>query len=155
MNITNINIELKILNSNHAKNLKPEYSTNGAAGIDLKVAIEKNIIILPKMVKLIPTGIAIHIKDKNIAGIILPRSGLGHNKGLILGNTIGLIDSDYQGEIMLSCFNRSNKSITITPLMRVAQLIFIPIIHANFMIVNEFCNKTKRNDQGFGHTGKI
>ncbi len=137
----------------HKDSSIPKYMTKGSSGLDIKAYLKKKITIKPLETKLISSGIKIHIKNKNITGIIVPRSGLGHNHGIILGNSIGVIDSDYQGEIMISLFNRSKLSFNINHKDRIAQIIFIPIKKINFNIVNNFKNKTKRNEFGFGHTG--
>ena len=143
-------MEIKILN-NLIKDL-PSYESSGSAGIDLRACITNNLIIQPNKVELIPTGLAVFICDKNRAGIILPRSGLGHKKGLVLGNLVGLIDSDYQGEIMISAWNRSNKQIEINQLDRIAQLVIIPIKKVKFELVKSF-EKSDRGSKGFGSTG--
>ncbi len=145
-------IELKLLRPEIFAAL-PEYGTTGSAAIDLRAAIEEDIQLNPGQCELVPTGIAIHIANVGLAGMILPRSGLGHKKGLILGNSVGLIDSDYQGELMVSCWNRSNDVITIEPLMRFAQLVIVPVVQANFVAVEEFGGQTTRGVGGFGHTG--
>ncbi|WP_440615283.1 dUTP diphosphatase [Cysteiniphilum sp. 6C5] len=145
-------IELKLLRPEIFAAI-PEYGTKGSAAIDLHAAIEQDIQLSSGQCELIPTGIAIHIANSGFAGMILPRSGLGHKKGLILGNSVGLIDSDYQGELMVSCWNRSNDVITIEPLMRFAQLVIVPVIQANFVAVEEFGGQTTRGVGGFGHTG--
>ncbi|WP_119342853.1 dUTP diphosphatase [Facilibium subflavum] len=145
-------IELKLLRPDIFSSL-PEYGTSGSAGVDLRAAIETPLVLEPGQCELLPTGIAIHIGQESMAGMILPRSGLGHKKGLILGNSVGLIDSDYQGELMVSCWNRSNAPIEITPLMRFAQLVIVPVIQANFVAVDEFTDTTVRQQGGFGHTG--
>lgn len=145
-------IELKLLRPEIFAAL-PEYGTTGSAAIDLRAAIEQDIQLNPGQCELVPTGIAIHIANVGLAGMILPRSGLGHKKGLILGNSVGLIDSDYQGELMVSCWNRSNDVITIEPLMRFAQLVIVPVVQSNFVAVEEFGGQTTRGVGGFGHTG--
>ena len=145
-------IELKLLRPEIFSSL-PEYGTGGSAAVDLRAAIEENFELDPEQCELIPTGIAIHIANPTLAGVILPRSGLGHKKGLILGNSLGLIDSDYQGELMVSCWNRSKQKIIIEPLMRFAQLVILPVVQANFIAVDEFGAKSVRNISGFGHTG--
>ena len=144
-------IQLKILD----KRIQsiPEYSTAGSAGMDLLACISSNLILKPGECKLIETGISIFIENPSYAGLILPRSGLGHKKGLILGNSVGLIDSDYQGQLMVSCFNRSKESITIEPMMRFAQLVIVPVIQAKFELVDEFNQLSQRAEGGFGHTG--
>ena len=145
-------IELKLLRPDILNSL-PKYSTSGSAAIDLRAAIKKSVKVSPGSCKLIPTGISIHLDDPCLAGIILPRSGLGHKQGLILGNSVGLIDSDYQGELMVSCWNRSNDFIEIEPLVRFAQFAIVPIVKANFIRVEEFSYKSRRGTGGFGHTG--
>lgn len=150
--MTQTTIQLKLLRPELFAAL-PDYGTTGSAAIDLSAAIEQDIQLSPGQCELIPTGIAIHIADAGLAGMILPRSGLGHKKGLILGNSVGLIDSDYQGELMVSCWNRSNDVITIEPLMRFAQLVIVPVVQANFVAVEEFGGQSVRGVGGFGHTG--
>ncbi|WP_192484843.1 MULTISPECIES: dUTP diphosphatase [Cysteiniphilum] len=150
--MTQTTIELKLLRPELFAAL-PDYGTTGSAAIDLSAAIEQDIQLSPGQCELIPTGIAIHIADAGLAGMILPRSGLGHKKGLILGNSVGLIDSDYQGELMVSCWNRSNDVITIESLMRFAQLVIVPVVQANFVAVEEFGGQSVRGVGGFGHTG--
>ncbi len=131
----------------------PSYQTDGAAGVDLQACLEAPLIIGPNEAVLVGTGIAIHIQDRQMAGLILPRSGFGHKKGLILGNGTGLIDSDYQGELKVSCWNRTNQPVELMPKTRFAQLIIIPIIQAQFIEVSAFNETSKRCEQGFGHTG--
>ena len=145
-------IEIKFLRSDIEVDF-PRYGTVGSAGIDLQACIDKNIILKSAQVELVPTGIAVHIKDPNLVGMIYPRSGLGHKKGLILGNGTGVIDSDYQGEIFVSAFNRSGQDIVIEPKMRFAQLLLLPVMHANFELVRDFSNESCRGNGGFGHTG--
>ena len=152
MIIENPTIELKLLRPELLKDL-PEYGTEGAAAIDLRAAIKEPLTLLPNQTELVPTGLAIHIENPNLAAMILPRSGLGHKKGLILGNSVGLIDSDYQGELMVSCWNRSHEVIEIEPLMRFAQLIIVPVMQANFKRVDAFSDRSIRHEGGFGHTG--
>lgn len=130
----------------------PEYATSGSAGMDLRACIAESMIILPGETLLIPTGFGIHIRDIRLAAMILPRSGLGHKHGLVLGNLVGLIDSDYQGEIKISCWNRGSEPYTIKSGERIAQLIFFPIVPVSFNIVNDF-DLTQRGQGGFGHTG--
>jgi len=131
----------------------PSYQTDGSAGIDLKACINETIDLAPGETELIPSGIAIHINDPNLAGVILPRSGLGHKQGLVLGNLVGLIDSDYQGQIFISCWNRGNNSVLIEPGLRLAQMVFVPVEQVEFRIVEEF-DASKRGEGGFGHTGQ-
>ncbi len=144
-------ITVKIVNKIIKK--LPTYASDGSAGLDLCAAIANSIILKPQETILIPTGIAIYIKDKNYAATILPRSGLGHKKGIVLGNLVGLIDSDYQGELMISCWNRSNDSYQIEPLERIAQIIFLKVEHPKFELVDDFIS-THRGDKGFGSSGK-
>lgn len=130
----------------------PHYASDGAAGLDLRAAIDDPIALSPRQTALIPTGIAIHLADPGLAAMILPRSGLGHKKGLVLGNLVGLIDSDYQGEIMVSAWNRGNEVVVIKPLMRIAQLVVVPVVQVAFEEVAEF-EATDRGAGGFGSTG--
>ena len=147
-------IELKVLDSRISKEFNlPEYQTAGSAGIDLQACIDKSIELKPGMTELIPSGIAIHINDHSLAAVLLPRSGLGHKKGLVLGNLVGLIDSDYQGQIYISCWNRGKETILIEPGLRLAQMVFIPVEQVQFRVVEEF-DESERGDGGFGHTGK-
>ena len=132
----------------------PNYSTDGSAGLDIRACIEAPLVINPGTTELIPSGIAIHIGDAGYAAMLLPRSGLGHKHGIVLGNLVGIIDADYQGQIMISCWNRSDHQFTIMPGERVAQLIIVPIVHAAFEIVGEFKGESGRGTGGFGHTGR-
>lgn len=144
-------IDVKILNPKIAEHL-PHYATNGSAGLDLRAALDEAIILQPNETILVKTGLAIHIGNPDLAAIILPRSGLGHKHGIVLGNLVGLIDSDYQGELMVSVWNRSPNHFTIEPLERIAQLVIVPIIQAAFNIVNDF-TQSDRGEGGFGSTG--
>ena len=144
-------VQVKILNS--MVDELPSYATSGSAGLDLRAAIHKNIELNANKTILIPTGLSIFIEDKNYAAALLPRSGLGHKKGIVLGNLVGLIDSDYQGELMISCWNRSNENYMIEPLDRIAQLVFIKIEHPKLEIVHEF-KSSERGNKGFGSSGK-
>jgi dUTP pyrophosphatase len=149
------NIQLKILDARLGKEFPlPHYATDGSAGLDLRACVANPLKILPNKVELISAGIALHVADKYLAAIIIPRSGLGHKHGIVLGNTVGLIDSDYQGPIMISCWNRSEEPFIIEPGERIAQLVIIPVVHADFSIVVEFDNTTKRGEGGFGHSGR-
>lgn len=151
----NINIQLKILDPRLGEEFPlPTYATDGSAGLDLRACVEKSLEIKPNRVELISAGIALHISDKQLAAMIIPRSGLGHKHGIILGNSVGLIDSDYQGSIMISCWNRNTEPFIIEPGERIAQLVIVPIVHAKFDIVTDFDNRTKRGEGGFGHSGK-
>ena len=143
-------VQIKIVN-NLIKSI-PTYATKGSAGLDLRAAVEDNIHIRPNETLLIPTGLSIFIEDKNYAATLLPRSGLGHKNGIVLGNLVGLIDSDYQGELMISCWNRGKESYFIEPMERIAQMVFIRVEHPEFEIVEEFQN-TERGDKGFGSSG--
>ncbi len=147
-----IKIELKVLDS-RIKDHIPKYSTPESAGLDLRACVPSALELEPGVTKLIPTGIAIHIGNPNFAGMILPRSGLGHKHGIVLGNLVGLIDPDYQGELLVSTWNRGTKMFTIQPLDRLAQLVFVPIIRADFVEVDNF-KKSQRGEGGFGSTGK-
>ena len=144
---------MKILNPRIGKDFaRPKYATEGSAGMDLVACIDNIIVLHPDECRLISTGVAIYIGKKDTAALILPRSGLAHKKGLVLGNTVGLIDSDYQGELMMSAWNRSSKSIHIEPGMRIAQLVFIPVTRPVLCKTQEFV-ETSRGTGGFGHTG--
>ena len=147
-----LTIELKYLRPQYYASL-PEYGTHGSAAVDLHAVIDQPLLLKPEQCELIATGIAIHISNPGFAGMILPRSGLGHKKGLVLGNSTGLIDSDYQGELMVSAWNRGSENIIIAPLMRFAQLIIIPVVQANFIAVDDFSSNSSRQAGGFGHTG--
>lgn len=131
----------------------PAYATDGSAGIDLRAMLDKPLILEPGQTELLPTGMAIHIEDPALAAMILPRSGLGHKHGIVLGNLVGLIDSDYQGELMVSCWNRGNTTFTVEPGERIAQLVLVPVVQAKLEIVDSF-DESDRGAGGFGHTGK-
>ncbi|MBV1911871.1 MAG: dUTP diphosphatase [Kangiellaceae bacterium] len=147
-------IELKILDPRVGKEFPlPEYATGGSAGLDLRACIDNTMSLEPGETKLIPTGIAVHMGDPSIAATILPRSGLGHKHGIVLGNLVGLIDSDYQGQIFISCWNRSDTAFDINPGDRMAQLVFLPVIQVKFDVVEEF-DMSIRGEGGFGHSGK-
>ncbi|MCL2829203.1 MAG: dUTP diphosphatase [Betaproteobacteria bacterium] len=145
-------IDLKILDP-RLHDVPPHYATPGAAGLDLRACLPAPLLILPGETHLIPTGIALHLADPGLAAMILPRSGLGHKHGIVLGNLVGLIDSDYQGEIMVSTWNRGREAFTIEPLDRLAQLVIVPVLHARFNIVEDF-TASARGAGGFGSTGK-
>ncbi len=146
-------VNLKILDSRLGKEIPlPAYATQGSAGLDLRACLKEDTVIDPNQTILIPTGLAIHINDESLAAVIVPRSGLGHKHGIVLGNLIGLIDSDYQGELMVSCWNRSVSPYTIEIGARIAQLVFVPVVQAQFEIVKDF-NETDRGVGGFGSTG--
>ena len=131
----------------------PTYSTQGSAGLDLRACIESEVTLEPTDTVLIPTGISVFIEDPSLAAMILPRSGLGHKHGIVLGNLVGLIDSDYQGELMVSCWNRGQSSFTINPGDRIAQMILVPVVQAEFTIVDQF-QETDRGADGFGSSGR-
>lgn len=147
-------IQLKILDPRLGREIPlPEHATDGSAGMDLRACVEARTTIQPGETQLIPTGFAMHICDPGMAAIILPRSGLGHKHGLVLGNLVGLIDSDYQGQVYVSCWNRSDKAFEIEVGMRIAQLVFVPVIMAGFEVVDSF-ETSDRGAGGFGHTGQ-
>ena len=147
-------VSLKILDPRIGESISlPEYATDGSAGMDLRACLEEALEIRPGETHLIPTGLAIHIGDPHLAAVILPRSGLGHKHGIVLGNLVGLIDSDYQGQLFVSCWNRGNESFNIEVGERIAQLVFVPVIQAQFEIVTDF-DTSKRAEGGFGHTGR-
>ncbi|WP_150305858.1 dUTP diphosphatase [Pseudomonas saliphila] len=130
----------------------PHYATDGSAGLDLRALLHEPLVLEPGQTQLLPTGLAIHIADQGLAAMILPRSGLGHKHGIVLGNLVGLIDSDYQGQLMVSCWNRSQQAFTIEPGERIAQLVLVPVLQASLEVVEEFDNSA-RGAGGFGHTG--
>ena len=131
----------------------PEYATDGSAGLDLRACVDEPTTIGPGETRLVATGLAIHIADPGYAAVIVPRSGLGHRHGIVLGNLVGLIDSDYQGEVLISCWNRGNEPYVVEPGERIAQLVVVPVARARFELVEEFA-ETKRGAGGFGHTGR-
>ena len=145
-------IDVRILDP-RLKDTPPHYATPGSAGLDLRACIEAPVKIHPGDTMLIPTGIAIHLEDPGLAAMILPRSGLGHKHGLVLGNLVGLIDSDYQGQLMVSAWNRSDVAYTVQPMDRIAQLVIVPVMQAQFNVVESFA-ATERAGQGYGSTGK-
>lgn len=146
-------IQLKILDPRIGDSIPlPEYATDGSAGMDLRAALQETTEISPGETLLIPTGMSIYIEDPNMAAVILPRSGLGHKHGIVLGNLVGLIDSDYQGQLFVSCWNRGSDSFTIDVGDRIAQLVIVPVIQADFEVVDDFV-KTDRGVGGFGHSG--
>jgi dUTP pyrophosphatase len=147
-------VEVKILDERIGQSIPlPEYATQGSAGMDLRACLDQPLTIEPGQTQLIGTGIAMYIGDPNYAATILPRSGLGHKHGLVLGNLVGLIDSDYQGELKISCWNRSDKAYTIEPGDRIAQLVILPVVQAQMTVVDEF-HETDRGEGGFGHSGR-
>jgi deoxyuridine 5'-triphosphate nucleotidohydrolase len=131
----------------------PEYATSGSAGMDLRACLDETIVIAPGETKLIPTGFAMHMEESGLAAVILPRSGLGHKHGIVLGNLVGLIDSDYQGQVYVSCWNRSDRNFSIEPGARIAQLVFLPVVKAAWELVEDFAS-SDRGAGGFGHTGR-
>lgn len=145
-------IDVRILDPRLAQQL-PAYATAGSAGLDLRACLEAPLTLAPNAWQLVPTGIAMYLKDPGYAALILPRSGLGHKHGIVLGNLVGLIDSDYQGQLMVSAWNRSSVSFTIEPMERLAQLVIVPVVQAHFNVVNEF-PATERGENGYGSTGK-
>jgi dUTP pyrophosphatase len=145
-------IDLKLLDRRMAEHL-PAYATPGSAGLDLRACLDAPLVLEPGQTTLIATGIAIHIADPGLAAIILPRSGLGHKHGIVLGNLVGLIDSDYQGPLMVSCWNRGATAFTVQPMERIAQLVIVPVVQASFRVVDEFA-ASDRGEGGFGSTGR-
>jgi len=147
-------IQLKILDPRLGNDIAlPSYATHGSAGLDLRACLEQPLTLNPGESSLIPTGLAIHIADPHLAAVLLPRSGLGHKHGIVLGNLVGLIDSDYQGQVFVSCWNRGNSAFTIEIGERIAQMVFVPVVQAEFECVNEF-DETLRGAGGFGHSGR-
>lgn len=147
-------IEVKILDRRIGNEIPmPEYSTSGSAGLDLRACLTEATELKPGETVLIPTGLAIHIEDKQLAAVILPRSGLGHKHGIVLGNLVGLIDSDYQGQILVSCWNRGNTAFIINVGERIAQMVFVPVVQVALDLVEEF-HESARGEGGFGHTGR-
>jgi deoxyuridine 5'-triphosphate nucleotidohydrolase len=150
----NQNVQIKILDERIKGEFGlPHYATDGSAGLDLRACIETPLSLQAGETQLIPSGIAIHIDNASLAAVLLPRSGMGHKHGIVLGNLVGLIDSDYQGQVFISCWNRGNSAFTIAPGDRIAQMVFIPVIQAHFDVVDEF-SSSERSDGGFGHTGR-
>lgn len=147
------NIKLKILDPRIGKEIPlPEYATTGSAGLDLRACIDASLEVKPGETHLVPTGMAIHIDDASMAAVILPRSGLGHKHGIVLGNLTGLIDSDYQGQLFVSVWNRGQNTFTLNQGDRMAQLVFVPVVQAEFDVVDSF-DESERAEGGFGHTG--
>ena len=147
-------IQLKILDSRLGSEFPlPHYATDGAAGMDMRACVDAPLVISPGETRLIPTGLAIHIQEPGLAAMLLPRSGLGHKHGIVLGNLVGLIDSDYQGQVFVSCWNRGGEIFTIQPGERIAQMVIVPVVHADFEVVEEFA-ASARGAGGFGHTGR-
>ncbi|MEJ2344101.1 MAG: dUTP diphosphatase [Gammaproteobacteria bacterium] len=147
-------VQLKVLDPRIGRDFPlPDYASHGAAGMDLRACIDEPLAIAPGQTHLIPTGLAIHIGDPTLAAVLLPRSGLGHKHGIVLGNLVGLIDSDYQGQLFVSCWNRGTDSFTIQVGERIAQMVFVPVVRAAFEVVAEF-EDSVRGEGGFGHTGR-
>ena len=148
-----MHIDVKILDPRLTDQL-PTYATPGSAGLDLRACLSEALTLQPNAWQLIPTGMAIHLADPGYAALILPRSGLGHKHGIVLGNLVGLIDSDYQGQLMVSAWNRSPTAFTIEPMERIAQLVIVPVVQAQFNVVSDFAAATERGAGGYGSTGK-
>ncbi len=147
-------IELKILDERLGREFPlPDYATAGSAGVDLRACVDAPMAIAPGQTALIPTGMAIHIGDPSLAAVLLPRSGLGHKHGIVLGNLVGLIDSDYQGQVYVSCWNRSAEAYTLKPGERLAQMVLVPVVQARFEVVESF-EDSERGSGGFGHSGR-
>jgi len=147
-------VQLKVLDNRLGNEIPlPDYATQGSAGLDLRACLDEAVVLKPGETSLIPTGLAIHIADEQMAAVLLPRSGLGHKHGIVLGNLVGLVDSDYQGQVFVSCWNRGSTTFTIEIGERIAQMVFVPIIQAEFDLVAEF-DQSHRGDGGFGHTGR-
>jgi dUTP pyrophosphatase len=147
-------IQLKILDPRVGNDFPlPEHATEGSAGVDLRACLDESLEIKPGQTELIPTGMAVYIEDPGLAAMILPRSGLGHKQGIVLGNLVGLIDSDYQGQLFVSCWNRGTESFTLEPGLRLAQMVIVPVVQVDFKVVEEF-EDSDRGAGGFGHTGR-
>ncbi|KPK73676.1 MAG: deoxyuridine 5'-triphosphate nucleotidohydrolase [Acidithiobacillales bacterium SM23_46] len=147
-------VELKILDRRIGTDFPlPAYATDGSAGLDLRACVDEHIHVAPGETHLIPTGFAMHIADPHLAAVLLPRSGLGHKHGIVLGNLVGLIDSDYQGQVFVSVWNRGNEPFTVEPGDRIAQMVFVPVVQAEFAVVDEF-ETSNRGAGGFGHSGR-
>ncbi len=146
-------VDLKVLDPRMAEQL-PAYATAGSAGLDLRACLDAPVILAPNAWQLIPTGLAIHLADPGYAAMLLPRSGLGHKHGIVLGNLVGLIDSDDQGQLMVSAWNRSGVPCTIEPMERIAQMVIVPVVQAQFRVVDEFAASTERGAGGYGSTGR-
>ncbi|NBS76738.1 MAG: dUTP diphosphatase [Betaproteobacteria bacterium] len=146
-------LDVKVMDE-RLRAMLPSYATAGSAGLDLRACLNAPLTLQPNAWQLVPTGMAIHLKDANYAALILPRSGLGHKHGIVLGNLVGLIDSDYQGQLMVSAWNRSDVAFTIEPMERIAQLVIVPVAQAQFNLVDEFEATTERGAGGYGSTGK-
>jgi dUTP pyrophosphatase len=147
-------IDVKVLDP-RLQSQFPAYATPGSAGLDLRACLDAPLTLLPNAWQLVPTGMAIHLADPGYAALILPRSGLGHKHGIVLGNLVGLIDSDYQGQLMVSAWNRSDVPFTIEPMERIAQLVIVPVVQAQFRVVSDFAQTSERGEGGYGSTGQI
>ncbi len=145
-------VALRLLDSRMAEHL-PAYATAGSAGLDLRACLDAPLLLAPGQAALIPTGLAMHLADPGLAAMLLPRSGLGHKHGIVLGNLVGLIDSDYQGPLMVSCWNRGAAAFTIQPMERIAQMVIVPVVHARWQVVDSF-DASPRGSGGFGSTGR-
>lgn len=148
-----MNLDVKVMDPRLVGQL-PEYATPGSAGLDLRACLDTSLTLAPNAWQLVPTGLAIHLADPAYAAMILPRSGLGHKHGIVLGNLVGLIDSDYQGQLMVSAWNRSDVAFTIEPMERIAQLVIVPVVQARLNVVNDFAAATERGVGGYGSTGR-
>ncbi len=146
-------LDVKILDA-RLRDMMPAYATAGSAGLDLRACLDEPLTLAPNAWQLVPTGMAMHLKDPAYAALILPRSVLGHKHGIVLGNLVGLIDSDYQGQLMVSAWNRSEVAFTIEPMERIAQLVIVPVVQAQFHVVDEFTQASERGEGGYGSTGK-
>ncbi|NQW65669.1 MAG: dUTP diphosphatase [Burkholderiales bacterium] len=146
-------LDVKVMDQ-RLREMLPSYATPGSAGLDLRACLDQALTLQANAWQLLPTGMAIHLKDPNYAALILPRSGLGHKHGIVLGNLVGLIDSDYQGQLMVSAWNRSDVAFTIEPMERIAQLVIVPVVQAQFNLVDDFDVATERGAGGYGSTGK-
>ena len=145
-------IDVRVLDARMADQL-PGYATPGSAGLDLRACLDAPLVLAPNAWQLVPPGLAIHLKDPGYGALILPRSGLGHKHGIVLGNLVGLIDSDYQGQLMVSAWNRSDVAYTLQPMERLAQLVIVPVVQAQFRVVDDFDHATERGAGGYGSTG--
>ncbi|MEY4257997.1 MAG: hypothetical protein RJA56_898 [Pseudomonadota bacterium] len=148
-----MHIDLKIMDPRMVEHL-PAYATPGSAGLDLRACFDAPLTLAPNAWQLVPTGLAVHLADPAYAAMLLPRSGLGHKHGIVLGNLVGLIDSDYQGQLMVSCWNRSPTAFTIEPMERIAQMVIVPVVQAQFRVVDDFASASERGAGGYGSTGR-
>ena len=148
-----MNVDVKILDPRMADQL-PSYATPGSAGLDLRACLDAPLTLAPNAWQLISTGLSVYLQDPGFAAMLLPRSGLGHKHGIVLGNLVGLIDSDYQGQLMVSAWNRSDVAFTIEPMERIAQMVIVPVVQATFQVITEFAAPSERGEGGYGSTGK-